>query len=395
MSYKDKYLKREKSYGDNIRENRIQETKSKLSQLMYDVPNYFRVEKYHSELMVDVIITDDSDNQELKGFISQIDEGIFIGDSFYWNDQLWMVTHYDEMGEIYKSGKIRLSPSTLKWIDSYGTAYEYPFSFSTDNLSNFGIADGKIISLANDRRNIAIKYTDESETLRVGQRFIFDKAAWKVTSINRLNPLIEIVLESDTIDTVRDNMGLRIADYIQPNYEIILDQTNISLAIGESYQVNPIVKNNGESVPSPTLSYTSSNSDVCLVNENGLLTAMEDGTSIITVDYKGVSVSINILVAQTPSHNYSAIITGDDIIYKSRTKTYSCNFYDSDQEVPLSGIFSVTDVEGNPTTMATIISQGNNTCVLRGDSIGSVKFIVTDTTGSITTSKKIQIKSAL
>ena len=129
MSYKEKYLKRGKYCGDNIRENRIQETKSKLSQLMYDVPNYFRVEKHHSKVMVDIIITDDSDNQELKGFISQIDEDLFVGDSFYWNDQLWMVTHYDEMGEIYKSGKIRLSPSTLKWIDSYGTVFEYPFSF--------------------------------------------------------------------------------------------------------------------------------------------------------------------------------------------------------------------------------------------------------------------------
>ena len=125
------------------------------------------------------------------------------------------------------------------------------------------------------------------------------------------------------------------------------------------------------------------------------MTALADGTAIITIDYKGVSVSINILVAQTPSHNYSAIIVGDDTIYKSRTKTYSCSFYDNDQEVPLSGIFSVTDTNGKPTTMATIISQGYNNCVLRGDSIGSVMLIVTDTTGSVSTSKKIQIKSAL
>ncbi|MBX4152258.1 Ig-like domain-containing protein [Paenibacillus lautus] len=395
MSYKDKYLRRDTFYGDNIRESRIQETKRKLSQLMYDVPNYFRVEKFSPKKLIDIIITDDSDNQELKGFITKIDEDLFAGDSFYWSNQLWMVTHYDEMGEIYKSGKLRLSPSTLKWIDEYGTIFEYPFAFLTDNLSNFGVAEGKVISLLNDRRNIAIKSTEESQALSVGQRFIFDEAVWKVISINRLNPLIEIVVESDTIDPNRDNMELRIADYVKPNYEIILNQTSISLTIGETYQLYPTVENNGEIIPHPTLLYTSSNADICSVDENGILTALADGMATISIDYKGVSVSIELMVESSPSHNYSAVINGDDFIYKSRSKAYTCHFYDDNQSVLLDGVFSVTDLEGNPTTLATILSQGNNTCTVRGDVIGYFLLVVTETTGAITVNKKIAVKSAL
>lgn len=395
MSYKDKYLRRDTFYGDNIREIRIQETKRKLAHLMYDVPNYFRVEKYDSKKLIDIIITDDSDNQELKGFIAKIDEDLFDGDSFYWNGQLWMVTHYDEMGEIYKSGKLRLSPSSLKWIDEFGTIFEYPFAFLTDNLSNFGVAEGRVISLLNDRRNITIKSTEDTQTLSVGQRFIFDEAAWKVISINRLNPLVELVLESDTIDPNKDNMELRIADYVKPNYEIILNQTSISLTIGETFQLDPIVTNNGETIPHPTLLYTSSDPDVCSIDENGLLTALADGISIISINYKGVSLDVDVVVKSSPSHNYSAVINGDDFIYKSRSKTYTCHFYDDNQSVSLDGVFKVTDLDGNPTALATIVSQGNNICVVRGDVIGTFLLIVTDTGGTITTSKKIAVKSAL
>ncbi|MBT2759852.1 Ig-like domain-containing protein [Paenibacillus sp. ISL-20] len=395
MSYKDKYLRHDTFYGDNIRESRIQETKRKLSQLMYDVPNYFRVEKFSPKKLIDIIITDDSDNQELKGFITKIDEDLFSGDSFYWNSQLWMVTHFDEMGEIYKSGKLRLSPSTLKWIDEYGTIFEYPFAFLTDNLSNFGIAEGKVISLLNDRRNIAIKSTEESQALSVGQRFIFDEAVWKVISINRLNPLVELVLESDTIDPNKDNMELRIADYVKPNYEIILNQTSISLAIGESYQINVIVTNNGIPLPSPTLSYNSSNMDICIIDEKGLVTALADGTSTISITYQDVSVSIGVIVEPPPTHNYSVIITGDDSIYKSRSKSYYCAFYDNGQPVSLSGVFKITDINNNPTSVAVIESQSNNTCVVRGDMIGTALLTVTDTVGLVSSSKKIQIKSAL
>ena len=71
MSYKDKYLRRDTFYGNSIRDIRIHETKIKLSELMCDSPNYFNVTKYDSNKAIDIIITDDSDNQEMKAFVAK------------------------------------------------------------------------------------------------------------------------------------------------------------------------------------------------------------------------------------------------------------------------------------------------------------------------------------
>lgn len=218
---------------------------------------------------------------------------------------------------------------------------------------------------------------------------------WKVTSINRLNPLIEIILESDTIDTNRDNMELRIADYVKPNYTITVNPTSVSMNVSDTLMLDIQVLNNGVEVISPTLTYMSSDSVVCKVNTNGLLDALSEGTAVITVVYKDVNVNVSVTVSQVPVNNYSVIITGDSTVYKTRTKVYSCTYYDNGLPIDMVGTFKLTDVNGNPTLAATITQQSNNTCTVRGDALGTVILHVIDSTGTIKAEKSIQIKSAI
>ncbi|MNH66534.1 Bacterial Ig-like domain (group 2) [compost metagenome] len=394
MSYKDKYIQRDAMYGNGVKGIRRNKTKQWINDSFADSPNCFEVTSWENQSSYSLIITDNSDILDVKDYVAPMNSPIQCGDTIVWNEQLWFVSHYDEIGGTYKGGRLKNVGSTLKWIDNKGEIKEYPFIFNAELLSNFGIEDGKVISVAADRRNLAIKKDEISKKIRLGQRFIFDDAAWKIISINRLNPLIEIILQSDTF-TPNDNLELRIADYVKPNYKIILNETSISLTEGSTYQLSPKVLNNGIEVLFPTLSYESSDETLCIVDENGLITGVTSGTAVITISYKDVEIKINIQVEQVQSHNYSAVITGDSTITKGRTKTYTCNFYDNGSLIAMDGLFRLTDINGNATSIATITSQGNNSCVVRGDSLGYVLLIVEDVNGLVRTEKTIQIKSAI
>lgn len=341
-----------------------------------------------------LIVTEKYSTKELLRKVIDEHGKLTPGDLIFYSESNWLIRKIDKENVLFDTAVMEHSPSSLKWLDGNGEIQEYPFIFNAELLSNFGTEDGKVISIATDRRNLAIKKDEISKNIELGQRFIFDDAAWKIISINRLNPLIEIIFQSDSF-TPNDNLELRIADYVKPDYKIILNETSISLTEGSTYQLNPKVLNNGIDVLSPTLSYASSDEALCTIDESGLITGVTSGTAVITILYKEVEIKINIQVEQVQSHNYSIVIAGDNTITKGRTKTYTCSFFDNGSPVPMDGLFRLTDINGNATPLATITSQGNNSCIVRGDSLGYISLIVEDANGLARTDKTIQIKSAI
>lgn len=78
---------------------------------------------------------------------------------------------------------------------------------------------------------------------------------------------------------------------------IALDRTSATLSEGENVQLNAIVS--PEVADNKTLAWTSSNEAVATVNQNGLVTAVSQGSAIITVkstDGSNISASCNITV---------------------------------------------------------------------------------------------------
>lgn len=252
-------------------------------------------------------------------------------------------------------------------------------------LFPFSMTEGTLLSI----------HPLKARRLKLGRGLYSMIFAWKVVSINRLNPLIEIILESDIIDTVKDNMDLRIADYVKPNYSILVNPSSVSMNVSDTLMLDVKVLNNGTEIVSPDLTYISSDNDVCSVDTSGVIEAINEGTAVIAVVYKNVSINIDVTVSQVPVNNYSVIIAGDSTVYRARTKVYSCTFYDNGSPIDMSGAFRLTDVNGNPTSATTITQQSNNTCTVRGDALGTVILHVIDSTGTIKAEKSIQIKSAL
>lgn len=343
-----------------------------------------------------VIITEKFSTKEILRKIQGDHGQLRVGDIYRFSDMTWVLRKIDNENDVYDTGTLEYSPSSLLWLNEQGEVVELPFIFNSDNLSNFGLDEGRIITIANDRRVIAIPSTEESKLLKINQRFIFDNSGWRIISINRLNPLIEIVLQSEEINPATDNIELRIADYYGKvaYYEInVLSGNSLILSPNSPLQLQVEIRNRGVVVPSPTLSFTSADESIVTVDENGLLTPISEGLTSINVQFKDVQTVIDIEVVQEQSRNYTVEIIDDSsnpfVIYRGRTKEFRCVFKDNGVAYDDVGLFSLV----TPSSAATITSQGSNRCVLQGNSIGKVILKVVGTHAEIT--KEITIKSII
>lgn len=150
----------------------------------------------------------------------------------------------------------------------------------------------------------------------------------------------------------------------------------IVLRLGCTLQLNIEVKYGENIVENPDLIYSSSNTDIIIIDNNGLITAQSEGTATITVILANdTSKTDSILITVKPvpvSHNYSITITGSDTVKKGYTQTYTAKFYDNGVEVSdKTGVWSIDN-----TNYATIQSQTGNSCVVKGGTTTGVTVVL-------------------
>lgn len=343
-----------------------------------------------------VVITEKFSTKETLRKVMDVHGLLKVGDIFEFSNAIWVLRKLDNENDIFDTGTLEVSPSSLNWINQSGEIIRLPFIFNSDNLSNFGIDEGKIVSITNDRRVVAISSTEDSMKLKIGQRFIFDESAWKIISINRLNPLIELVLQSDEINPVTDNVELRIADYKDKIavYSLnVLNGTSLTLSPNSPLMLHVEVRNRDQVIPSPTLSFSSADDSICTVDQNGLLTPLSEGLTSIVVQFKDIEtvITVEVVQEQEQTHNYTVEIIDDSsnpfVIYRGKSKEFRAVFKDNGIMYEDNGVFSLT------ANLATITSQDGNRCVLQANSVG--KVILKVISSHAETTKEITIKSIL
>ncbi|MEK4008338.1 hypothetical protein [Paenibacillus sp. FSL H3-0333] len=264
-------------------------------------------------------IVDDSDTKDQKA-ISIVDHVLKNGDIIDWQSEKWINIVTDNMSGLYYRGVLRRCNGSLKWNDEHGILNERYFTFKSDPSTNFGVSDGRIIAVGNERRTLLVSCDDRTRLFKRDQRFLFDSRAWKITAIDNISVknISIVTLEEDLIDTAKDNLELEIADYVAP--------------------IVPPVK-------------------------------PEDPSSLI--------IEIN----------------GDASITKARSKTYTCIFSKGGSQVEGIATFAITDIDGNSTSLATIESQGDNVCIVKGVNLGYILLHAINSDQTLTSQKKIQIKA--
>ncbi|WP_145413315.1 hypothetical protein [Paenibacillus xylanexedens] len=353
---------------------------------------------------VPVQIVSDAKIPTVKTILMEPDYSIKAGNNIKRsNGETWLCLS-DDPNDVYVSGKIERCNFDLKWIDKDGFIQIFPSILYFNARSNFGTEEDKVMNLPAGRRQIVVSKNILTQSIQRDSRFIIGSEAFKVIDADYMSDdgLVNLSLQSDQIDPTKDNLELGIADYHKlRKYELhILNDNPLSLSANQSAKINVRVLKNGYEIVNPQLEYSSSNTNLVSVDEHGIITIHESGEAIIAASAYGIEKQLNIYVAPTIHYDYDATIDGANDIYLNRESTYVANFYNNGIKIADESQFSLTNLDGSPTLLATITSQDPiaNTCVIKANSnrkLGTVILHVQNANGLSSGQKAIKIKSLI
>jgi hypothetical protein len=406
MSYLDIFNARNTAYGSTIRDSRIADTKRKITGAFFDHPSYYNISVYTpstplSSTPTDVWITDDSELKSQKVITAIPGQSVDVGYLYLWNNEYWLTIQNDyQLGGIYDRGVILRCYSSIKWLDENGDIRSSWFCMQSNSTSSFGIEDGRVLILPNERRELTIQDTIYTRKIEKNKRFIVDGRAWRVIGVNRLiDGIITLTLEENLINKDLDNVELGIADYYNniSDYSVtILNGENVTISTDQTLQLNVQAKNNDRIIESPVLVYSIDFDDVSTVSTTGLVTPLRSGIVIIDVVFKGQTASIQVNITDVVTQNYTCEIVGKDEITVGKSQSYVINFYDNGVEYTDESVISLKSDDGvSVTTLASISAQdsvANTFTVLAGSKVGYVQLIAGDVDGKSSVMKRVRIK---
>ncbi len=201
--------------------------------------------------------------------------------------------------------------------------------------------------------------------------------------------IYQIGLQNYVVNDINDALepGLLILkfEYSQEQQEThvytieITNGSAVDIQQGTTLQLHINFYDNGSLTPSPSLTFTSSDTDVCTVDSSGLVTALDEIDSCtITVALSSdgsVSDSININVIAVPQDNITYSILGADEIISGWSETYVAKKYNNGIEVTSEFTFSI--VSGSSVCTITVVDDV--TCsILANDAPYVIKLRATD-----------------
>lgn len=110
-----------------------------------------------------------------------------------------------------------------------------------------------------------------------------------IATVNSSGLVSGITEGTCNINVTYKNTTVLIPTTISPpfNYVVTTTPSTIPFYVGNTQQLTTTVTNNGSSVSSPTITYSSDNTSIATVNSNGLVTAVAQGTCTITSSFVG------------------------------------------------------------------------------------------------------------
>ncbi|ABO48919.1 Ig domain protein, group 2 domain protein [Desulforamulus reducens MI-1] len=179
----------------------------------------------------------------------------------------------------------------------------------------FDIETGQYMTLPVGKILMTIQDNSDTKNIILNQRIIKMDSAWKVIGIDKTkNGLVILHLEKDSFGSSDDKEN-EIANRWQ--YEHIYKLTinegeSANILKDDTLQLSVKLTDNGVAVDSPSITYVSSDANICNIDNNGLITGIAEGKAIITAQMTGKpdvkdTISINVKV----NHNYVLTITNE------------------------------------------------------------------------------------
>lgn len=268
----------------------------------------------------------------------------YRGQKVIYNDEPYLCYNMAlDLSSISKTNIIKCN-NKLRWINSEGAIIEEPCFVGWEITStNNNIT--KDITIEQRRLVCLIQGNENTNDIEVNQRFLLSKSkAFEVTQVfkenldninNEYSNMFTMYIEwSSVINT--DNQDLLLADYYNLNYNIQINQEDISLSNGDVGIFTQTTTLNSSEMNVP-VTWSSSNEDVITIDENGNYEVLGVDGETCTIscnilDNEQVKDSIEISIEDIPTETKILKITPEEItkINKNQSKKIYYGVYIND-----------------------------------------------------------------
>jgi hypothetical protein len=322
---------------------------------------------------------------------------IKCGDLVHYCDEDWLIIS-EINGPRYSKyrGIMRVCDYRIKF-NFQGIVKEFP---AIVDGRVFDVETGKYMTLPASKIVVTLQENQETLQIDVGQRFVKMGNGWRVEAIDRTEKgLLKLWCKQDQINDSVDDIENEIADAKKYVYAVDIINSDTSISVGDTLQLNVSVTLNGQTVTDKTVIYTSSDLDIATVDANGFVTGVDVGSVTITAqlaETPDVKDIITLSVEQSTQDNYVLTIIGESEIKRTQTKTWTAVLTNNGQQVTMKpATWSVTTTAGGITNLVSIVSQTSESCTLKANETGYVKLICTLNDGSLSAEMEIRVKGLI
>lgn len=343
-SYKDDYCNIYKSLVDNA------------PNVFYDV----EVEKTYGErdfvatrARVDSVITPSTGEKwgdDFKWFIfDPDDEKTYVGRLIRWKKNYWIVINCNTYESLGNGCVARRCNNELRWIDDDGNLIKEPVSINYDIMEQGDYAGKDLTTIAGFEKFFCQK-NKRTINIKANMRFLFgvkeNPICYRVYANgirNFLNNIgddnyspsvLELWMGANYPNQDTDDFDNLIADAYKNSFSLVINQDTISESLGYETQLQAFVKKNCKDVSVPIV-WSSSDSDVCSIDESGNLKCLSVGNAVIKAEMlnnNSVYDTIEVIVSEVPEDDYDVRINAVDYgysncIFQGDEVVYECHLY--------------------------------------------------------------------
>lgn len=320
-----------------------------------------------------------------------------LGYRYRFNNNIWLCMNSDLYKYVTASTTVRRCNNILKWKDQYSVIRQEPCVIDYA-YSGTQVDFDQAINIPSGNLVVTVQYNQYTSGIKINDRFIFGSQVFKVkslndffqnqTGLNSTTPLLYLNVYKDSIAKGDDLVnGIAKNDV---DYTIELNTSSISQSVGYTTQLIATVKRNGEVYSTP-ITWSSSNTSIATVDNNGNINLIANGSCIIqaTMQENSTVFTTCSVVVQTSPAILKEIRFNPNIteLLQNQSQTFTAYLY-------TNGIQQVGTVtfafSGATSDKYTITNVGNNTFTVNNINMSSVPLTVTGTNG--TTNDSIQIK---
>ena len=319
-------------------------------------------------------------------------------------DNTWIVYKDRNIAAIFGSAVVRRCNAVVNLLDYYGNIVHVPISYA--KMGTLGNATHATENTITSKNYIACicQLNEYSKQFTENTRIILGKTAYQMRGLDDFTReftddpdsvhLLTFTIERTELQEY-DSAEYGVADYRGFSWRLEADWRN-SMKVGQTQQISVRSLRNGTEVTGTeenpiAYTYTSSDESVLTVDENGLITAVGEGTAQVTatlVQNQSKTVTVEIEVPAAEAEYVAFTTTLPQFIHEMRSVTVSAALFVNGESQNTELQFSFSGAESKAYTVANI---GANTVIITAYRATSKPLVITATSGNVSAEAEIRL----